>query len=169
MHSIRRWLLVLLGLAVSVTAGCGRKEVTSLQRKQGASLVSEAEFAVTMRDYPRAEGLLAQAVAVCPDTPDYWISLGSTRRWQGNRDGAKAAYGEALKADRDNYRRGPKNAGLRLQEVYVLALLGRMDEARAVLEQTRKDHPDDRNVRMFVENRELEQLPDNPHFKENAL
>ncbi len=53
----RRRARLLLGLLALGLAGCGPREVTPLQRKQGASLASEAVFAVSIRDYPRAEGL----------------------------------------------------------------------------------------------------------------
>jgi len=169
MHPTRRWIFLLAGLAAVLTAGCGRKEVTSLQRKQAASLVSEADFALNLRDNPRAEALLTQAVAACPDTPEYWLKLGSVRRRLDNRAGAKAAYEELLDLAKANYQRDAKNPQPLLQQVYALALLGRMDDARAVLEKAKKNHPDDRNIRAFVEDRQLDRLPDDPGFKEMAL
>lgn len=169
MHRARRWSLLLLGLAAGFTAGCSRREVTPLQRKQAANLVSEAGFAITLRDYARAEGLLTSAVAVCPDAPEYWLNLGSVRRRLGNRPGAKAAYESMLDLLKDTYRRNAKDPSPLLQSVYVLALLGRLDDARDALAQARKNHPDDRAVRLFVENKQLERLPDDPTFKEIAL
>ena len=169
MQSTRFWLILFLTLAGGLTAGCGRKEITSLQRKQAENLVSEADFASSLRDYPRAEGLLAQAVAVCPDTPIYWLNLGSVRRRQGNRAGAKTAYEEVLDLARANYRKDGKDPEPLLQQVYVLALLGRMEDARAALEKAKKNHPDDRNVRAFVERNQLDHLADEPAFKEVAL
>jgi tetratricopeptide (TPR) repeat protein len=168
MHSTRRWFIV-LGLAAGLAAGCGRKEVTALQRKQAENLVSEADFASSLRDYARAEGLLAQAVAACPDTPVYWLNLGMVRRRLGNRAGAKAAYEEMLDLTRANYRHDGKDPEPLLQQVYALALLGRMDDARAALEKAKKNHPDDRNVRAFVERNQLDHLADEPAFKEVAL
>jgi len=170
MHFMRRWFLSLLGLAAGFTAGCSRhKEITSLERKQAASDVSEAEFALNLRDYVRAEGLLTQAVAICPDTPEYWLNLGSVRRRLGNRDGAKAAYEQMLDVVRDLYRHDKTDPGPLLQQIYVLALLSRMDEARAVLEQAQKEHPDDGNVRAFVEGHQLERFQTDPTFKASAL
>ena len=43
-------------------------EITSLQRKEAATLVSEAEFAMQIRDLPRAEGLFAKATALFTGT-----------------------------------------------------------------------------------------------------
>lgn len=165
----RRFLLLVVLVAGCVT-GCSRhKEVTSHQRKEAASLVSEAEFAVTLRDYARAEGLLAQAVAICPDTPEYWLNLGVMRRRLDNRAGAKDAYEQMLDLSRDIYRRDPMNADALLQQVYVLALLGRLDDARAALEKAQKNHPSDRNVRAFVESRQLDHTLEDPAFKAIAL
>ena len=169
MSFTRRWGFILLGLSFVLAAGCGRKEVTSLQRKQAASLISEAEFALNLRDYARAEPLLAQAVELCPDTAEFWLNLGSVRRRLGNLKGAKTAYEGMLDVVRDNYRRDGKDPSPLLQQVYVLALLGRMDDARAVLDKAQKNHPDDRNVRAFVEDHRLEHLADDPGFKEIAL
>ena len=169
MHAVSRWILAALGLAV-LGAGCSRhKEITSLQRKEAASLVSEAQFAVTLRDYARAEPLLAKAVALCPDTSDYFLSLGTVRRQMDNRAGAKQAYEQALDLCRDAYRRDGKNTQPLLQQIYVLALLGRMDDARDALAKAQKDHPDDATVRGIIESKQLDRLADDPGFKEKAL
>jgi len=167
---MRRCLILLLGLAVVFSPGCARKqEITSLQRKQAANLVSEAQFAMTLREYARAEGLYAQATALCPDTPEYLLSLGAARRRLGNRDGAKAAYEQMLDLAKDHYKHDSKDPQPLLQQVYVLALLGRMDDARAAQERAQKNHPNDPNVRAFIGNRELERMPDSPGFKDVAL
>jgi tetratricopeptide (TPR) repeat protein len=157
--------VALLGLA-----GCGRKtEVTPLQRKTAANLVSEAQFAMTLRDYARAEALYAKAAEACPDTGDYWLNLGATRMRLSNRAGAKTAYARAAGAFRDAYERVPKQPELVLQQVHALALLGQTDDARAALEKARKKHPDNRAIRVFAENGQLEQLLRDPAFKELAL
>jgi len=170
MHPAPRRLLFSFFLVSAVLlAGCSRKEVTALERKQGASFASEADFAVTLRDYARAEGLLAQAVQVCPDTREYWLSLGIVRRRLDNRSGAKAAYEQALELARDTYRRNSQDTQPLLQQAYILALLGRMDDARDVQAKAQKDHPDDRGVRIFVEGRQLDQLAADPGFKAISL
>ena len=164
--SLRRVSLILLGLWAALMTGCGRKEITSLQRKEGASLVSEANFAVSLRDYARAEGLFAQAVAACPDTTDYWVGLGTVRRKQDNRAGARTAFEEALKASRATAKREATNGQLRLQQVYIQALLGRVDDARETLSQAQKDLPDSRDIRSFVERNELDRILADPGFKD---
>ena len=77
-----RVILIFASAALLLAAGCKpkTKAITSLERKEAANLVSEARFAITLRDDARAEGLLAQAAQLCPDTGDYWLNLGMTRR-----------------------------------------------------------------------------------------
>jgi len=56
-----------------------------------------------------------------------------------------------------------------LQQVYVLALLGRHDEARRVLAKAQKKFPDNRAVRGFTEGGQYEKMVADPRFKEIAL
>ena len=61
-------IVVFIGSLLSLLAvtGCKPKSasITSLQRKEAASLISEAEFALTIRELARAEKLLTQACAL---------------------------------------------------------------------------------------------------------
>jgi tetratricopeptide (TPR) repeat protein len=144
------------------------KEITSLQRKEAASLVSEAQFAVTLKDFPRAEELYAKAAALCPDTPDYWVTLGSVRKNLGHIPDARKAYEAGLKSQQDAYARDHKNAQLLIDQIYVLGLLGRPDEARALLKKAQAEHPDDSRILMLSE-KGLDQLLASPDFKAMAL
>ena len=56
-----------------------------------------------------------------------------------------------------------------LQQVYVLGLLGRTDDARAVLAKGQKQFPDDRTVRAFAEGKQIDKMIADPRFKEIAL
>src|ERR1019366_10668194 len=155
--------LLMIATAAALLFGTGckprAKEVTSLQRKEAASLASEAQFALSVRDVVRAESLLTPAAALCPDTGDYWVELGRCRVRLGKRDVAKDAYKSALAAHEDEAARDAANrASALLRQIYVLALLGRADDARSLLAKTQKDLPNNRDVRVFVEERQLEQL-----------
>lgn len=156
---------------VALTAGCGgkKKEITSLQRKQAAALVSEAEFAVTIRDHARAEGLFAQAVELTPDAGELWLRLGWSRMKQGNRDGAKKAYQAALAALQSAAKEKKDDPEPQLQQASVLALLGRSDEARELVEKLGQRFPENRAVRAFVEQKTLDRMLADPQFKELAL
>ena len=165
MHFPPRRLALLLLLATALLAGCGRKEISPLDRKEAAHLASQADFAVNLRDYPRAEGLLTEAVKLCPDSREYYLSLGIVRRRQDNRSGAKQAYEQALDLARDAYKANDKDTQPLLQQAYILALLGRMDDARDVVAKAQQKHPDDSNVRIFVENNQLDRMIAAPGFK----
>lgn len=161
------WLV--LGLAVLATCACTKKEITPLQRKQAANLVSEAQFAATMRDYARAESLLAQATQAAPDTGVFWISLGSMRVKLNQRGAARDAYKQALAAFEAEAKAKKDDADPALQHVYVLALLGRVDDARRLQDKLPARYPNDRDVRAFVEGKRLDQLLNSPGFKQAAL
>jgi tetratricopeptide (TPR) repeat protein len=163
---------VLIGMmAAFAVAGCKPKpeDITPLQRKEAASLVSEAQFAMTLRDYARAEPLFEKAAKLCPDDGGYWLGLGVTRRRMGNQAGAKAAYEKARSAYQDSFERDTKDSDALLQEVYVLALLGRVDDANKVMEKARKKDPENPRFRSFSENKQMDRLLVEPSFKEIAL
>lgn len=167
------FLLPLLAFAVALT-GCKDKPaepvpVTRVMRAEAANLVSEAEFAMQLRDFARAEPLLAKAVEVTPDDADYWVLLGNVRRRLGQTDGARTAYRRALAAYESDYSKDATDVGALLQRIYVHALLGEVPQARTLLEQAAKDHPTDRDIQGFVRARGLDQMLADPAFKETAL
>jgi tetratricopeptide (TPR) repeat protein len=163
--------IALLGvLALGLAAGCGpkRKVVTERDRKEAAFLVSEAQFAATLRDWARAEGLLAKAVLVAPEG-DYWLTLGAVRVRLENRGGAKEAYQAALGAFEDDAARDSTLAGPWIRQAFVLAILGRLDDSRALLAKAAKRFPQDTQVRSLMEPKQFEQMVTAPSFKEMAL
>ncbi|HUR60028.1 MAG TPA: hypothetical protein VM029_20060 [Opitutaceae bacterium] len=172
MKSLR---LVLLTTALAMTAGavagCGakKKEISELKRKEAAHLASEAQFSITMRNWAEAEAGLTKAVAACPDVGAYWVSLGSIRIKLGNKGGAKDAYKGALAAYQDEAEKDKADPGPWLQQVYVLALLGRVDDARSLLDKTVKKFPEQRVVKRFIEGKEFDRMLTDPKFKDNAL
>jgi len=161
----------LVPVALVAFVGCKPKpkDISSLQRKEAAQHVSEAQFALTLRDYARAEDELAKAAKACPDNGDYWMNLGSVRMHLGQRDGAKAAYKSALSAFEDAAALAPKDVQSVLKQISVLALLGRTDDARALVGKLQDRFPDDRDARVFVEQKQLDHLLADPGFKEAAL
>lgn len=157
--------LLLGAMAALALAGCRAREITSLQRKEAASVASEAEFAVTIRDWKRAEGLYARAIDLCPDAGDIWLNLGIARMHLVDHPGARSAYKGALRAYEDAMDREPANSEVVLRRAYVLVLLGRADEARGVVDRARSKHPDDRRLRVFVENKDLDRMVADPRLK----
>ncbi len=166
-----RAFFIFAGLGLLLVGGCKPKgkEVTSLQRKEAATLVSEAQFAVQLKDYARAEGLLAKAADLTPDTGRYWVDLGAMRVRLGKKDLARAAYKAGLAAYEAAAKEDPKDPQPVLQQVYVLSLLGRVDDARAVLAKALKLFPDERSVKSFTEGKQIDKMVSDPRFKEIAL
>lgn len=166
---MRRPLLFIIAFVAALTAsGCGKKEISSIDRRQAATMVSEANFAMSVRDWSRAEGLFAQAVKLCPDTPEYWLALGTARRRLNDKPGAQTGYEETLKLVKQTYKKSP-NPALGLQQVYLYALLGKVDDARSTVTKVQADFPNDPAVRAFVENKQLDQILTAPEFKDLAL
>jgi Flp pilus assembly protein TadD len=171
MNLMKNRLMTMAALAaLVVTGGCGKgKEITSLQRREAETLVSEAQFAVQVKDFARAEGAMTNATALCPDTGSYWIDLGAMRVRLGKKDLARSAYQSGLKAYEAAAAAAPTDVRPMLQQVYVLGLLGRTDDARAVLAKGQKQFPDDRTVRAFAEGKQIDKMIADPRFKEIAL
>lgn len=167
MKRLSSWLM--LGLVCFLALGCAKKKATPLERKQAANMVSEAQFAITVREYDRAEDLLAKATSLDPDMGIYWLRLGTTRIKRGNKSGARDAYKHALTAFQDEARQKKTDAEPALQQVYVLALLGRVDDARKLQEELVTRYPNEREVKAFVEEKRLDQVIADPQFKQAAL
>lgn len=159
-----------------MSAGCGKDssgtesaEPTKAMRAESALLLSEAEFAVQLRDHARAEPLMAKAVSLVGDNADHWIMLGATRRRLGNLDGARKAYREALAVlDRDS-KQNPGEVAVVLEQIYVHALLGQKDQARALLDKAAKTHASSQELQDFIRAKSLDRLLEDRAFKEIAL
>jgi tetratricopeptide (TPR) repeat protein len=157
---------VLVVAAAITLSGCHRREITSLERKEAANMVSEADFAATIREWSRAEGLYAQAVELCPDSGDTWVSLGITRMREGNHGGARQALKSAVSAYKDDWEANPTHSQAVLRRAYVLVLLGRADEAKSIIDRAHEKYPEDRLLREFVENGSLDRVIADPALKE---
>jgi tetratricopeptide (TPR) repeat protein len=151
-------------------AGCGkpRREISERDRKEAAVLASEAQFAINLRDWARAEGLLTKTVQLVPEA-DYWVALGSARVRLGNRSGAKDAYQKALRAYEDAAAVDGKSVEPWLGQVTVLALLGRIDDGRAVVLKAARRFPNDSRLKELMDAKAFEAMVSDPGFRENAL
>ena len=164
---------IALALGLLGASGCGgqRREVTELQRKEADLLAAEAGFAINLRDWARAEGLLAKAADLAPDHGDHWMLLGSTRVRLGNKSGAREAYQRALKAyAQEAASEAAKNDPEPwLDQIYALAVLGKVGDARSLAEKMGRQFPRHPRVKAFVEGKQLDQILTDPKFKETAL
>jgi Flp pilus assembly protein TadD len=159
----RTALVVAAALAL---AGCSRREISAVDREQAANYASEAEFAATVKEWSRAEGLYAQAAKLCPDNGDLWLALGVSRMHLGDRSGARGAYTSAASAYKAAYKADPTDSRAVGQRVYALVLLGSQDDARSAARKALKDHPDDPLLRGLVDGGQLERVIADPGLKE---
>jgi len=154
-------------LAVAMAlAGCRDKEITPHDRELAASDLSEAQFAVTLQDWPRAEDLFAKAAALVPDDGDTWMNLGVARMRRHDPSGAKSAYKSALAAFKAAYKRKPDDPTPVFNEVTVLVLLGRVDDARDLVSEAAAKHPDDRRLKSFIEAKQIDRILARPGIKD---
>ena len=152
-----------------VALGCApRKRVTERDRKEAAHLISEAQFALSIREWSRAEGLLTRATQLAP-SGDTWVTLGGTRLRLNNRAGAKDAYESALTAYETEAVRQNLVSEPWIKQAYVLALLRRNADSRAVLAKAAKHFPNDAKLRAFSDPKEFEKLLASQKFKDMAL
>jgi Flp pilus assembly protein TadD len=157
--------LALVLAAGVVLAGCRAREITKLERDEAANVVSEAEFAVTMKDWARAEGLFAKAAALCPDEGENWVRLGIVRVRLHNSDGARDAYKSAVSAFEDEFKRDPAKTASVIRAASVLVILGRVDEARSLVDKAYAKNPDDRRLRDFVQMKGVDRIVADPGLK----
>lgn len=167
---LRRTAFLLIVLGLPWWTGCKPKpaSLTPLQRKQAASLASEGDFAVAMKNLPRAETLYRQALEIGPDLPLYWQTLGVIQRKQGNVKGARTAYERALDLYADEYRTSRKSESL-AQQVWLLSLLGRQSDAEKLIKRAQAEHPNDPLLRQLADPKKLEAMRQSPDFQALAL
>lgn len=158
--------LVGVAAAALALAGCRAREISPHDRELAANDLSEAQFATTLKDWPRAEGLYAHAAGLCPDDGTIWENLGVVRMREQNPKGARDAYKTALAAFKDAYKRKPEDSNPLLGAASVLVILGRADEARALVADAVAHHPDDRRLRAFVDASGVDKLLARPGLKD---
>lgn len=126
------------------------KEVSTAIEAESGKLVSEAEFALQLRDTARAEKALSQAVKLRADIPEWWLLLGSTQKTLGENSDARASYKKALAIHERRYEvtGDPEHV---LSQLLVLVLLGRDDDARDLLAKAAKKHPTSLPLKKMVD------------------
>ena len=85
------------------------------------------------------------------------------------RAGAREAYRSALKAYEDDAARRNTLSEPWIKQAYVLALLGRSDDSRAVLQKAARHFPNDVKLRAFSDPKEYAKMLASQDFKDMAL
>jgi tetratricopeptide (TPR) repeat protein len=163
-------LPLLICVVVALLGGCkGKPKVVSAGDKLKAeNLISEAQFSMQIREYSRAEELFKKAIELREDYPEYWVALGMARRRQDNKDGARDAYQKAVAFIDERYKaeKDEKDLG---QKAWVMALLGKTDEAVKFLQKSLKEHPDSAYLQKMTDPRGLPHTFQTSEFKELSL
>jgi tetratricopeptide (TPR) repeat protein len=167
---MKRISLILVSAVVLFATGCSKKveEVPTAVKAEAAMLMSEAQFASSIREHSRAEELIGRALKLREDVPEYWVALGMARRKQDNKDGARKAYEKAVGLHKARYKKDKDPEEL-AHQAFVLALLGRTEDALKVLEQGVKDHPDSAAMKKMADPRGLPATFKTETFKELSL
>jgi Flp pilus assembly protein TadD len=161
-------------LIVSLVAACGakKKEVTAEDRRQAAQAAGEALFANTLKnppDYAAAEKALTRATTLNPLDADYWFDLGIARARLKDKSGARTAFKNVISVCADKAKEDPNNATWLIKQIRPMIMLGRDDDARAILEKAAKQFPTDLQVRQFKDLNLIDTLLKDPLLKEFAL
>jgi Flp pilus assembly protein TadD len=139
------------------------KDVPKLMAAEADNCASDATFAMQVREFARAEKSLARAVELRPDIPDWWVSLGSARKRQGKVGDARSAYKKALALYEKRYEATANAADLQ-QQLIMLVLLGREDDARKLLERACQKQPDQPFLKRLSDGKFVDQLLRDPNI-----
>ena len=176
----RRWTLGVLGASLLLLAACGKreaapraepgkpKEVSRVVAAEAEGYLSDALFAVQIKDFARAEQSLAKAVKLRDDIPDWWLQLGVARKKLGKSSDARIAYKKALAIHERAYEQ-TKDSQYIQGQLYILLLLDDEAEARIRLQKALRAHPDDQELKGFDRAKGIDQLLRNPGILENKV
>jgi len=172
-------LIYTLAAACMLLAACSKspadkaapgqpKDVPKLVAAEAANLVSEAAFALSVREYDRAEKSLARAVELRSDIPDWWMSLGTACKRQGKNGDARSAFKKALALYEKRYAATADATDLQ-QQLIVLVLLGREDDARKLLDRSRQKQPGQPVLKRLSDGKFVDQLLRDPNIQQLKL
>lgn len=144
------------------------KEVPTAVEAESGKLVSEAEFALQLRDAARAEKALSQAVKLRTDIPEWWMLLGLTQKTLGKTSDARASYKKALAIHERRYEVTGEPDHV-LPQLLTLVLIGRDDDARALLAKAAKKHPTSLPIKKMVEAGVVDRMLADPDVQQRRI
>ncbi len=163
---MKRLFIVSACAVTLLLSGCSKKpkEVPEAVKHEAASLMSEAQFAMQIREFSRAEELIQRTIKLQDDVPEYWVSLGMALRKQDKNEGAGKAYQKALGLHADRYEQNKSPEEL-AQQAFVLGLLGRTNDAIKLLDKGLKEFPDSPVMKKMADPRGLPRTFQTAEFK----
>ncbi len=140
-------LVIVVVLGVLCVAGCA--DQVPLANDCAQSLVDRATQAFLDAEYEKARSLSEEVVHLRPDFAEAWVLHGKSCVLEGDTASAREAYERALQLHAERYRTNPEDTSQLAQQVYVLLLLRRDTEARALLTQGLEAHPADERLTLL--------------------
>lgn len=176
------WAVLSLAVVSFGLSGCGQKgsgsgqaadpgeprEVSRVVAAEAETYMSDAMFALQIKDFARAEQSLAKAVKLRDDIPDWWVNLGIARKRLGQKGDAKSAYKKALALHEKAYDKS-KDPRFVDGQIYLLLLLGEEKEARSLLDKAIRNHPDSQDLLRFRDAKGIDLLLRDPRIVENQV
>lgn len=96
-----------------------------------------------------ARATLERAIAIAPQYHLPWSNLGDVLASSGDIEGARAAFTEAERLARAQLEVNTQNADRIIDLAWITAMLGRLDEARELIDRARSLAPDDPYVYFY--------------------
>jgi hypothetical protein len=113
-------------------------------------LPADIASAMNASDFGKAQSLSAEATRLDPQFAEAWVADGMASARLGQSDRARQVYERALSLYQGRSRENPSNANSVFQQIFLLTLLDRSAEAETLLEQARKNYPDDDQLAMLA-------------------
>ena len=108
-----------------------------------------AATAANAGDFALAQSNAARVTELEPSFAEAWVAYGMASVRLGQVEQAKVAYERGLALHQARHRNDPEDANQVLQQIFVLSLLGRSDEAQALLKQAQTEYPYDEQLALL--------------------
>lgn len=128
-----------------------------------------ARVRVQNNDLAGAEKALVQVAKLNPANDDVWFDLGITRARLKDKSGARDAFKKCISACEDAYKKNATTPLYLTKQVRPLILLGRADDARAVLAKAAKLFPENNEIKQLIDAKIVDQFLAAPDYKELAV
>ncbi|MGP8201053.1 MAG: protein kinase domain-containing protein [Limisphaerales bacterium] len=113
--------------------------ITALLQKLPTNVVA----AIQTNDFAKAQSMALEATRQDPLSAEAWIADGMASARLDQSDRARQSYERALALYEKKSHENPSDANSIFEQVFLLTLLNRSADADSLLEQARKNYPDD--------------------------
>lgn len=136
---------LVLFLASALFTSCTPPPHSSVSADSKA-LAGDSAAALNAQDYSKAQRLAAEATRLAPEFAEAWVGYGMASVKLRQTDRAREAYERALSLHQARLRQSPSDSNQVFQQIFLLALLGRSDEAESLLKRAHSDYPNDQQI-----------------------